>query len=40
MKRFAALMMCAALSACDQGHPPPKSNFGANPALPDRKSVV
>ena len=22
------------LAGCDQGHPPPKSNFGSNPTLP------
>lgn len=30
----AVLATALALTACDQGHPPPKSNFGSNPALP------
>jgi glucose/arabinose dehydrogenase len=35
MKRIAAaLLLPFALTACDQGHPQPKSNLGANPSLP------
>src|ERR1700749_510182 len=35
MKRIAiALVLPLALAACDQGHPQPKSNLGANPELP------
>jgi glucose/arabinose dehydrogenase len=35
MKRIAtALVLPLALAACDQGHPQPKSNLGANPTLP------
>lgn len=33
MKRL-ALLLPLLLAACDQGHPPPKENFGANPQLP------
>ncbi|HWA89667.1 MAG TPA: sorbosone dehydrogenase family protein [Rhizomicrobium sp.] len=33
MKRL-ALLLPLMLAACDQGHPPPKSNIGANPTLP------
>ncbi len=33
MKRL-ILVLPLLLAACDQGHPPPKTNFGANPALP------
>jgi glucose/arabinose dehydrogenase len=29
-----ALLLPLLLCACDQGHPPPKENFGANPQLP------
>ncbi len=31
---LAALAASLSLTACDQGHPPPKSNFGAKPELP------
>ena len=38
MKKFLSLTFVAAaalsLTACDQGHPPPKSNFGPKPTLP------
>jgi glucose/arabinose dehydrogenase len=32
--RYFLLAATLALAACDQGHPPPKSNFGAKPILP------
>ena len=32
--RYAALLSAAVLAGCGQGHPPPKSNYGAHPVLP------